>query len=272
MVFNALFQERVQQRLVEQMMSMTSSGAPKSLLSIPAVSSRFPLVMKRKMRKMRWRRRRRRRRWTLRSSTHASKAIFALGATVPPSSEVVSVGGARGALSRTRTTSSTQMYRDKGDGCPCDHAARVPAVRPVLLSGGASDPVHDQSAGHSCCIQSGYACRRFAVARSRLVLPVTMYLPLCSFCLSAGPRCWHHGFCGFQEVAALVVDNRSGILCWFYWYRYTLFCVPLSVGRPVMPGIMVGMFLLIVAPVVRSNRCHGFCRCEHAATSSSSPF
>ena len=44
-------------------------------------------------------------------------------AAVPPSSEVVSAGRALRALSRTRTTSSTQMYRDKGGGCPCDHAA-----------------------------------------------------------------------------------------------------------------------------------------------------
>ena len=50
-----------------------------------------------------------------------------------------------------------------------------------------------------------------AVARSRLVLPVTVHLSLCAFCLSAGPRCWHHGFCGFHEVAALVVDKRSGM-------------------------------------------------------------
>ena len=96
--------------------------------------------------------------------------------------------------------------------------------------------------------------------------------PLCSFCLSAGPRYWHHGFCGFQEMAALVVDNRSGM----FYAGFTGNETPCSVfpvcRQAVMPGITVGMFLLVVAPVVRSDRCHGFCRCEHAATSSSSPF
>ena len=48
-------------------------------------------------------------------------------------SNVVSAGGARRALSRTRTTSSTRMCRDTGDG-PCVHAALVPEVRPVLFS------------------------------------------------------------------------------------------------------------------------------------------
>ena len=112
-VLKTLSRDKVQQHLVEQMMLKTSSGAAKSYWSTPAVSTRFPL--RRKV----WRRRRRRRRrsrWTLRSSPHASKAIFAPGATVPPSSEVVSVGGARRALSRTRMTSSTRMYRDISDG------------------------------------------------------------------------------------------------------------------------------------------------------------
>ena len=133
-VFKTLSQDRVQQRLVEQMMSMTSSGAPKSYWGTPAESTRFLLRRKR--------RRRRRSRWTLRSSPRASKAISAPGASVPPSSEVVSAGGVRRALSRTRMTSSTQTCRDNGDGCPCDHAAQVPAVQ------GAS--VHRQLGG-SCC-------------------------------------------------------------------------------------------------------------------------
>ena len=72
------------------------------------------------------------------------------------------------------------------------------------------------------------------------------------------------------------------VLCWFHKSRYTLFCVPLSVGRPVMPGIMVGMFIVeTIAGVPWVARCcarcaqrlcQGLCRCEYAATSSSSPF
>ena len=110
-VLKTLSRDKVQQHLVEQMMLKSSS---KSYWSTPAVSTRFPL--RRKVWRRRRRRRRRRSRWTLRSSPHASKAIFAPGATVPPSSEVVSVGGARRALSRTRMTSSTRMYRDISDG------------------------------------------------------------------------------------------------------------------------------------------------------------
>ena len=36
-------------------------------------------------------------------------------------------------------------------GRPCDHAARVPAVRVVREPGGASDPAHRRSGGHSSC-------------------------------------------------------------------------------------------------------------------------
>ena len=139
-----------------------------------------------------------------------------------------------------------------------------------------------------------------AVARSRLVLPVTMHFSLCSFCLSAGPRCWHHGFSGFHEVAALVVDNRSGMFHAGFTGNETLRAVLTFVGRSaarcswhvhgwfcwfmsiyaVFPCLSAGRdarhhgwyFLLVATPVVRSDRCHGFCRCEHAATSSSSPF
>ena len=117
-VLQALFPITVQQRLVEQMMTMTPSGAPKSLLSIPA-------VLLGKMRKMRRRRRRRQRRWTLRSSPHASKAISGRGVIVCTSSRA-NAGGARRALSRTRTTSSTRLCR------PCDHAAfslKVPQIQ-----------------------------------------------------------------------------------------------------------------------------------------------
>ena len=64
----------------------------------------------------RTKRRRRRRKWTLRSSPHASKAISAPGVTVPPSSVVVSAGGARRVRLRTRTTSSTRTCWDSGGG------------------------------------------------------------------------------------------------------------------------------------------------------------
>ena len=36
-------------------------------------------------------------------------------------------------------------------GRPCDHAARVPAVRVVRKPGGASDPAHRRSGGQSSC-------------------------------------------------------------------------------------------------------------------------
>ena len=205
-VLKALSSDSVQQRLVDQMMSMTSPVAPKSLLRIPAVSSRFPLVMKGKMRKMRWRRRRRRRsRWTLRSSPHASKAIFASGATVPPSSEVVSVGGARRALSRTRTTSPTQMYRDNGDGGSCDlqsefqqfvlfFSLEVPQIqfmirRVVTLV--VDLQWHVQ--GWFCPLRCIFRCVRLACRQARDVR--------------------HHGFCGFQmwpsSTTAVVVYMAS---------------------------------------------------------------
>ena len=137
-----------------------------------------------------------------------------------------------------------------------------------------------------------------AVARSRLVLPVTMHFSLCSFCLSAGPRCWHHGFCGFHEVAALVVDNRSGMFyagftgndtlravltfvgrsatrCswhvhgWFCWFMSILRC-SLVCRQAVMPASWL----------VFSSRCYARCAqrqvpwffVAYAATSSSSPF
>ena len=146
-VFKTLSQDRVQQRFSEmedlvvvfktlsqdrvQMMMTSFSVAPTSSWSMVAASTGITLRRKR----WRWRRRRRRRRrsrWTLRSSPRASKAISAPGASVPSSSVVVTAGGVRRALSRTRMTSSTQTCRDYCDGCPCDHAASVPAVRPLL--------------------------------------------------------------------------------------------------------------------------------------------
>ena len=137
-----------------------------------------------------------------------------------------------------------------------------------------------------------------AVARSRLVLPVTMHFSLCSFCLSAGPRCWHHGFCGFHEVAALVVDNRSGMFyagftgndtlravltfvgrsaarCswhvhgWFCWFMSILRC-SLVCRQAVMPGIMVGIFFSLLRPLRAATGAMVFV--AYAATSSSSPF
>ena len=49
----------------------------------------------------------------------------------------------------------------------------------------------------------------------------------------------HHGSCSFKDVATLVVDNVSTCSRLFCWY----FCIlrfPPLVGRPAMPGIMVG--------------------------------
>ena len=46
----------------------------------------------------------------------------------------------------------------------------------------------------------------------------------------------------FQEVAALVVDNGSGLfMAGFAGSMHLTQCFPLYVGRPVMPGIMVGL-------------------------------
>ena len=95
---------------------------------------------------------------------------------------------------------------------------------------------------------------------------------LCSLLLSSGPRClsswpvWIEGqFCSWfrsvcSEFPSVVVGPKmlvgmdqkesyaarssprssptSHFLCWFYWLRYTLCCVPLFVGSPVMTGIM----------------------------------
>ena len=97
---------------------------------------------------------------------------------------------------------------------------------------------------------------------------------LCSLLLSSGPRClsswpvWMEGqFCSWfrsvcSEFPSVVIGTKmlvgmdqkesyaarssprssptSHFLCWFYWLRYISCCVPLSVGRPVMPGIMSG--------------------------------
>ena len=42
------------------------------------------------------------------------------------------------------------------------------------------------------------------------------------------------------------------VLCWLNWLRYTSCCVPLSVGRPVKPGIMDGMLIVEMASFGRS--------------------
>ena len=117
-----------------------------------------------------------------------------------------------------------------------------------------------------------------AVARSRLVLPVTMHVSLCSFCLSAGPRCWHHGFlrvsmkwprsssttavvCSMLVFtgndtlrAVLTFVGRSAARCswhvhaWFCWFL-SIHAVFLVCRQAVMPGIMVGIFFSLLRPL-----------------------
>ena len=79
-------------------------------------------------------------------------------------------------------------------------------------------------------------------------------------------------FCGFREVVALVVDNRSGMF--YAGLLVTIHLVLCSlVCRQACDARHHGWYVLArCCPVVRSDRCHGLCRCEHAATSSSSPF
>ena len=99
-------------------------------------------------------------RWTLRSSPHASKAIFAPNATVPPSS-----------------ASSTRMYRDNG---------MQPEFQQSVLF---FSPKVAQFQFMVRVLDIPVVCRvltlvvDMAVARTLLVLPVTTHLSLCSFCL-----------------------------------------------------------------------------------------
>ena len=98
-----------------------------------------------------------------------------------------------------------------------------------------------------------------AVARSRLVLPVTMHLSLCSFCLSAGPRCWHHGFGGMHEVVALVVDNGSGMFYAGFTGNDTPRAV-LLVCRQVRRKVLVACAWLVLLVLCAFMRCSFVCR------------
>ena len=92
-----------------------------------------------------------------------------------------------------------------------------------------------------------------------------------------------------QAQAALVVDNGSGMARGFatrsvpFECRQALAALIDAAGRPVMPGIMVGMFPLVVVSsqcskqfgvrtvqmTMESPQLQGVRRCEHAATSPS---
>ena len=211
MVFKTLSQDRVQQRFVQLMMLITSSGAAKSSWSTLAASTRFHL-----------RRKRRRSRWTLRSSPHASKALSAPGATVPPWRLVV-------------------HFRARVRRAPPECAGTM-VMAPVIMlrefqqsvlffCEGAPDSVHDQSAGHSSCMQSGHACDA-AAARSWLVLPVPVHFSQCSLACRQAHDVRHHVFCGFQAVAELVVDNRSGM----FYVGFTGYDTPRAVFRCLLAG------------------------------------
>ena len=133
-VFKTLSQDRVQQRLGEVFKALSPDRIQQRFAVLTLVSSRtrgygvlnvIPIGGERSWMtavsasgtcsrasdngSRQWRDqtlRRSRRRRTLRSSPHASKAISAPGVTVPPSSVVLTAGGATHVRSRTRTTSS----------------------------------------------------------------------------------------------------------------------------------------------------------------------